>query len=315
MKPIHKFTYLVTGGAGFIGSHLVESLLPIAEAVHVIDNLSTGTFNNIEPFMKINHFKFFESDICDRTSLDQAMANVDFVFHQAAVPSVQRSIDDPLESHLSNALGTLHVLESAKKCNVKRLIYASSSSIYGNAGTLPLREDMKAMPMSPYALAKFSGERYSQLYYQLFGLETVCLRYFNVFGPRQRTDSIYSAVIPNIATRMKQGKQPIVFGDGTQSRDFTFVENVVQANLLACHAPNVAGEVFNVSGGRSYSLLELIETLNSLMGTNISSIHKDKRHGEVNHSLADISKACEYLDYKPRVSFEAGLKNYLSNLR
>lgn len=248
--------YLVTGGAGFIGSNIVEELVDRNESVRVLDNLSTGRRENIEPFM--DKIEFIEGDLRDLDAVRKAVEGVDYVLHQGALPSVPRSIDEPLTTNEVNVNGTLKVLIAARDAGVKRVVYASSSSIYGNSEVLPKREDMPPNPLSPYAISKLAGENYCRIFYQIYGLETVCLRYFNVFGPRQDPTSQYSAVIPKFINAMLNGERPIIYGDGKQSRDFTFVANVVQANLLACEANGVAGELFNVACGERYTLLDLI---------------------------------------------------------
>lgn len=300
-------TYLVTGGAGFIGSHLVEALVNAGETVRVIDNFATGRPENIAPFR--DRITFYELDITDRASLDEAFAGVDYVLHQAAIPSVPRSVDDPLGTHDANVNGTLHVLDAAKQAGVKRLVYAASSSAYGEIEAEYKREDMIPAPLSPYAAAKLAGEYYLQAYYRVYGLETVALRYFNVFGPRQDPTSQYAAVIPLFITTMIDSRQPTIFGDGEQSRDFTFIENVVHGNLLACKAPSAAaGQVINMACGGSISLLELVDDINAILGTSIKAEHTAPRTGDIKNSKADITKARELLDYEPQVSFEEGLR-------
>lgn len=298
--------YLVTGGAGFIGSNIVEELLRRGEQVRVLDNFSTGKRENIAPFL--NQIELIEGDLCDLDVVRRAVAGVDFVLHQAALPSVQRSIDDPLTTHAINATGTLHVLEAAREAGVKRVVYASSSSIYGDSPTLPKREDMLPMPKSPYATTKLTGEHYCRVFYQVYGLETVALRYFNVFGPRQDPTSHYAAVVPRFVTALLRGEPPTVYGDGLQSRDFTYVANVVQANLLAATVPGIAGENFNVACGERYSLLDLLAALGDILGTQVAPVYAPARPGDVRHSLADITAIQEKLGYRVEVDFYEGLR-------
>jgi UDP-glucose 4-epimerase len=299
--------YLVTGGAGFIGSNIVAELVKRGERVRVLDNFSTGRRKNIAPFVK--HIELVEGDLRDPSTVNQAVEGVDYVFHQGALPSVQRSIDAPLATHAANATGTLNVLIAAKKAGVRRVIYASSSSIYGDSPALPKREDMLTAPKSPYAVSKMAGEQYCRAFAEVFGLETVCLRYFNVFGPRQDPTSQYSAVIPLFITAMLRGESPTIYGDGEQSRDFTYVANVVQANLLAATAPHDAvGRVFNVACGERYTLLDLVATLNDILGTNLEPTHASPRPGDVRHSLADVTAAQAILSYEPEVDFQEGLR-------
>ena len=297
--------YLVTGGAGFIGSNIAEELVNRGERVRVLDNFSTGKAKNIQPF--INQIEFIEGDIRDLDVVRKAVEGVDYVLHQAALPSVPRSIDNPIKTNEVNVNGTLNVLVTSRDANVKRVVYASSSSIYGNSEVLPKREDMLPNPLSPYAISKLAGENYCRIFYQIYGLETVCLRYFNVFGPRQDPTSQYSAVIPKFISAMSKGVRPTIYGDGLQSRDFTFVANVTLANLRACQADEVAGEVFNVACGQRHTLLNLINQLNAILGTNVDPVFARPRKGDVKHSMADISKAEEKLGYSAEYDFTAGL--------
>ncbi|RMF50514.1 MAG: SDR family oxidoreductase [Chloroflexota bacterium] len=307
-------TYLVTGGAGFIGSHLVDALLARGETVRVVDNFATGSREYIESVR--DQIAFYEVDIADLDALREPMQGVDYVLHQAAIPSVPRSVADPRLTHDSCATGTLNVLIAARDAQVKRVIYAASSSAYGDIEGTYKREDMPPCPLSPYAVAKLVGEQYCQVFYNIYGLETVALRYFNVFGPRQDPNSPYSAVIPLFIKAMLAGAQPIVFGDGTQSRDFTYIENVVQGNLLACKADGrVAGKVINLACGESINLLDLIAAINTLLGTHIVPIFAEPRPGDVKHSCADIRLARELLGFTPSVSFEEGLRRTLAWLR
>ncbi len=300
-------TYLVTGGAGFIGSHIVEALVNAGEQVRVIDNFATGRPANLAPFR--DRITFYEVDITNRAALDEPFAGVDYVLHQAAIPSVPRSVDDPIGTHAANVNGTLHVLDAARHAGVKRVVYAASSSAYGEIEGEYKNEDMTPGPLSPYAVAKLAGEHYCRAFHEVYGLETVALRYFNVFGPRQDPTSQYAAVIPLFITAMIDGRQPLIYGDGLQSRDFTFVENVVHGNLLACKAPAAAaGRVVNLACGDSVSLLELIGDINAILGTDIQPVHADPRPGDIKHSKADITRARELLGYETRVSFREGLE-------
>jgi UDP-glucose 4-epimerase len=296
---------LVTGGAGFIGSHLVEASLARGHEVRVLDNFSTGRRENLAAFLK--NIELFEGDLCDQDLVREAMRGVDFVLHQAALPSVQRSLEDPVSTHRVNVEGTLCVLLAARDASVRRLVYASSSSVYGNAPELPKQERHPVAPASPYAAAKLAGEQYALSFYRSFGLETVALRYFNVFGPRQDPESPYAAVIPRFIDAALSGSRPRIFGDGRQSRDFTYVANVVNANLLACERPGVAGEVFNIAAGHRIDLLGVLEQLRHLTGTCAEPEHLPARTGEVRHSQADISRATERLGYRVEVSFQEGL--------
>ncbi len=306
--------YLVTGGAGFIGSHLVEALVAQGASVRVLDNLSTGCLANLDAVA--DHVEWIEGDIMDREALDFAMRGVTVVFHQAALASVPRSVADPLATHQVCANGTLHVLLAARDAGVRRVVYAGSSSAYGNPPgsgdtVSPKRETDLVQPLSPYAAAKLAGEHYCAAFAQVYGLETVRLRYFNVFGPRQRADSPYAAVIPRFIEAMTAARQPLIHGDGRQSRDFTFVTDVVSANLLAASAPGVSGRVYNVACGRRTSLLELVDLLGELLGQPIKPVHDQPRPGDVRHSLADINRARTDLGYEPRFDMHTGLRNCL----
>ncbi len=297
---------LVTGGAGFIGAHIVRRLVQDGDRVRVVDNLSTGNLQRVADV--ISAIEFVEADIAEPLVCDRVVAGVDFVIHQAAIPSVQRSILDPVTSNRANITATLNLLESCRKFSVRRLVYAASSSAYGDTEILPKREDMPPNPLSPYALQKLVGERYCQLYNDLYGLETICLRYFNVFGPGQDPDSEYSAVIPKFISRILARQPLTVFGDGEQSRDFTYVDNVVQVNLSALHAVGAAGKVFNVAYGERTSLNTLIQTLERILGVKAVVRYETARSGDVRHSLADLQLARSILGYAPKVGVEQGLK-------
>ena len=298
--------YLVTGGGGFIGSNIVEDLLERGERVRVLDNFSTGRRENLAPFL--DRIELIEGDLRSLSIVEEAVAGVDLILHQAALPSVPRSIRDPLASHETNTRGTLNLLTAARDAKVKRVVYASSSSIYGDTPVLPKTEMMPPNPRSPYAVSKLAGEYYCRVFHSVYGLETVILRYFNIFGPRQDPSSQYSAVVPLFIKTMMTGGVPTIFGDGTQSRDFTFVANAVQANILAARASDAAGKIFNIACGKRYSLNDLVDKLNRILGTDIHPIYKDARTGDVKHSQADISQAKRFLEYKPAIGFEDGLK-------
>lgn len=300
--------YLVTGGAGFIGSNIVTKLLIQGQEVRVLDNFATGKRENILPLMKNPKLSLIEGDQRSIHTVRAAVKGVDFILHQGALPSVPRSINDPITSNDVNILGTLNVLEAAKEFGVKRVVCASSSSIYGNNETLPKVEEMPVNPLSPYALTKYAQERYCQIFCQLYGLETVSLRYFNVFGPNQDPTSQYSAVIPKFIKLIMQDKEPVIYGDGSQSRDFTYVENNVWANILACTADKAAGEVINIACGERYTLLDLVQMINKILGKDIEPKFEPERPGDVKHSLAGIEKARELLGYEVKVDFKEGLQ-------
>jgi nucleoside-diphosphate-sugar epimerase len=296
--------YVVTGGAGFIGSHLTETLLARGEQVRVVDSLITGHKRNVQPGAE-----FVEGDLADLDFAQGAIAGADYVLHQAAIPSVPRSVADPVTSNKANIDATLNVLVAARDAKVKRLVYAASSSAYGNAAALPKREDMATAPLSPYALQKLVGEEYLKLFTSLYGLETVSIRYFNVFGPRQDPGSPYSGVISLFITALLAGKAPTIYGDGGQTRDFTYVANVVDGVLRACTAPGASGEVINVATGGRISLNELFATLQKIIGGSQTPAYLPERAGDVRDSQADIGKAQRILGYSPVVTFEEGLRH------
>jgi nucleoside-diphosphate-sugar epimerase len=300
-------TYLITGVAGFIGSTLARAVLARGGEVVGFDNFSTGKHENLSGVL--DRIQFHEADLLDLDALHQACRGVDYVFHQAAIPSVPRSVKDPLGNNQANVDGTLNVLVAARDAKVKRVIYAASSSAYGDTPTLPKREDMLPNPISPYATAKLASEYYMASFYRCYGLETVCLRYFNVFGPRQDPSSPYSGVLARFITQMLDGTAPTIFGDGKQSRDFTYVDNVVEANLLASAAESreVAGRVFNVATAQRVDLFQTFQILKKLTGYSGEVRYGPERAGDVKHSLADISLAEKHLGYKPKVDFEEGL--------
>ncbi|MEX0902948.1 MAG: SDR family oxidoreductase [Pseudohongiellaceae bacterium] len=307
--------FLITGGAGFIGSHLATYLVGKNNEVAILDNFSTGKRENIRGLP----VELIKGDIRNIECLDEAVAGVDTVFHQAALCSVVRSVNDPLSTHEVNATGTLKVLEACRRAGVRRVVFASSSSVYGDAESLPKLEQMPAAPLSPYAVSKLIGEHYCQLYWKAFGLETVALRYFNVFGPRQDPDSEYAAVIPKFMQALVNGEPLEVFGDGSQTRDFTYVENVVLANVAAAMSARAAGKVMNIACGSRWSLLDLLARLNKLFDTDVSPILREWRKGDVRHSQASIDLAQKLIGFWPQVGFEQGLNKtvgwYLSSRR
>ncbi len=300
--------YLVTGIAGFIGSTIARRILAQGDEVRGVDNLATGNQKNIAEIA--DRIDFRQADILDLDAMHSACEGVDYVFHEAAIPSVPKSVLDPLGSNRANIDGTVNVLVAARDAKVKRVVYAASSSAYGDTPTLPKKEEMPPNPISPYAVAKLASEYYMISFYRCYGLETVSLRYFNIFGPRQDPTSPYSGVLAKFITTMLRGEQPIIFGDGEQSRDFTYVDNAVDANLMACKAPaaNVAGRVFNVATGRRVTLTETFETLKKIMAFSGDVKYGEERTGDIKHSLADISPAEKAFGYKPKVDFEEGLR-------
>jgi nucleoside-diphosphate-sugar epimerase len=300
--------YLITGIAGFIGSSLARAVLAQGDEVRGIDNLSTGKRENLTEIL--DHIDFREADLLDINAVHDVCQGVDFIFHEAAIPSVPKSVIDPLGSNRANVDATVNVLVAARDAKVKRVVYAASSSAYGDTPTLPKHEDMKPNPISPYAVAKLASEHYMASFYRCYGLETVCLRYFNIFGPRQDPTSPYSGVLAKFITQMLKGEQPTINGDGKQSRDFTFIDNVMEANLLACKRPaeEVAGRVFNVATGQRIDLNETFNALKKITGYTGEVQHRQERAGDVKHSLADLSRAEKHLGYKPKVNFEEGLR-------
>jgi len=301
-----KSKYLVTGGAGFIGSHLVENLVKQGHDVRVLDNFLTGKRENIVEFL--DKIDLIEGDIRDLNTCMQAVEGVDFVLHQAALPSVPRSIEDPVLTNEINIKGTLNLLLASKQNNVQRFVFASSSSVYGDDEILPKREGAEGVPLSPYAVTKLVGEKYCQVFSRVFGLSTISLRYFNIFGPRQDPYSQYAAVIPLFITRIIQGERPAIFGDGEQSRDFTYVANIVEANRLAIEAPEISGEVINAACGNKTTVNQLFEHIRQNLQKDIDPIHQDPRPGDIRHSFADITRAQEVLKYEPKISLREGLQ-------
>jgi UDP-glucose 4-epimerase len=297
--------YLVTGGAGFIGSHLAEELTRRGHTVRVADSFITGKRINLD---HVKGVELLEGDLADPAFAQRAVQSIEYVLHQAAIPSVPRSVRDPITSNRANVDATVSVLVAARDAGVKRLVFAGSSSAYGNTPTLPKREDMPSNPLSPYALQKVVGEQYLQMFTRLYGLETVSTRYFNVFGPRQDPTSPYSGVISVFATALLENRSPTFYGDGEQTRDFTYVANVVDGVLRACDAPDASGEVINVATGGRISLNQLFTTMRALVGASVEPTYAEVRSGDVKDSQADITKAQRLLGYQPRVSFEEGLE-------
>jgi len=298
--------YLVTGGAGFIGSNTVDELVRRGHSVVVLDDVSAGKEENLaEVRSKIT---FIKGSINDLEMVQKAMLQADYVIHLAARTSVPRSVKDPIETNRTNVDGTLNVLVAARDNKVKRVVFAASSSAYGDAATLPKSENMQPFPISPYGVSKYVGELYAQVFGHCYGLETVCLRYFNIFGPRQDPDSPYSGVLSRFAAAFLEGTQPVVFGDGNQTRDFTYVENAVAANILACEAPGASGKTMNVGTGFSVSLNQVLQMLQKIAGKTVQAIHESPREGDIRDSLADIQLARQYLGYEPLVHFAEGLQ-------
>lgn len=298
--------YLVTGGAGFIGSHLSEALVSRGDEVTVLDNLSTGRLSNLDGCR--GGCTFVEGSITDLETVRRCVQGVDVVFHQAALASVPRSVSDPVASNEANVTGSLNILWAAKEASVRRVVYAASSSVYGDTEVLPKHEGMAANPQSPYAVTKHVGELYCSVFDQLYGLSTVGLRYFNVFGPRQDPKSQYAAVVPLFITMLLRGEAPLIHGDGEQSRDFTYIRNVVDANLAAAVAPDPAGRALNVACGDRISINELYTRLRELIGCDVEPVHGEARPGDVKHSQADIALAQKIMGYEPRVDLETGLR-------
>lgn len=306
-------TYLVTGGAGFIGSNIAEALVARGDRVRVLDNLSTGSRENLAALA--DRIEFIQGDIVDPQVVRRAVEGVEVVFHQAALASVPLSVEKPLESHAACCTGTVNLLDAARRAGVRRLVYAASSAAYGDRPASSKREEDLPAPISPYGAAKLAAEFYCQAFSATYGFETVALRYFNVYGPRQDPQSPYSAVIPLFITAMLSGRRPVVYGDGGQSRDFCYVANVVHANLLAADAAGASGRVFNIANGRTTDLLTLLRVLNELLGLQIKPEHKPPRTGDIRESMADIGQARRVLGYEPQVTFEDGLRRSIDYYR
>ena len=306
-------SYLVTGGAGFIGSQLVEGLLRRGARVRVLDNMTTGRAANLAPFLADIDLR--HADIRDADAVKAAAEGVDVVLHQAALASVQRSVENPMATHEVNVTGTLNVLEAARAGGARRVVFASSSSVYGDTPTLTKVETMMPSPLSPYAVSKLAAERYCLVWAGVYGLPAVALRYFNVFGPRQDPASDYAAVIPRFATAILSGRRPTIYGDGEQSRDFTYIANVVAANLAAANAPAEVSGAYNVAAGERISLLELVARINELAGTNLAAIHEPARSGDVRHSQASIEAIGNALGWQPTISFDEGLRATVEHFR
>jgi len=307
-----KKTVLVTGGAGFIGSHIVKRLVNSRYKVRVVDNLATGKLKNLKPVLA--KIEFLKADLSDLKTAKKAIKDIDFICHQAAIPSVARSVENPYLTHKANVDATLNLLLAAKENKrIKKFVYASSSSIYGDSPKLPKKEDFPPNPISPYALAKYTSEKYCQLFNKLYGLPTISLRYFNVFGPNQDPKSEYSAAIPKFILAIMKNQRPIVYGNGEQTRDFTDVENIVNANLLALKSR--ATGIFNIACGKRISLNEIIALLNKILNKNIKPIYQSARKGDIKHSLADISKARKILKYQPKIGLEEGLKKTIEFIK
>ncbi|MDZ4742810.1 MAG: NAD-dependent epimerase/dehydratase family protein [Verrucomicrobiota bacterium] len=306
--------YLVTGGAGFIGSHIVEHLIARDYRVTVLDNLVTGHKSNLAPVW--DRIRFVEGSINQEKALDEALAGIDGIFHQAAIPSVPRSVKDPIETQNAGEVGTLLLLKKAVEYGVKRVVYAGSSSVYGDTPTLPKHEDMCPSPRSPYAVSKLAGESYMTTFARCYPIDTVTLRYFNIFGPRQDPDSPYSGVMAKFSTVMRAGQAPLIFGDGSQTRDFTFVDNAVEANLLSMFSDKpLEGEVMNIASGQRVSLLDVINEFNHVLGTSFTPRFEPARAGDVKDSLADLTKAARLIGYTPKVSWQEGVLRLLDSER
>ncbi len=298
--------YLVTGGAGFIGSHLVERLVKDGHAVRVLDNFATGKRDNLAPFL--SKIDLLEGDLRNPDDCRRACRDIEIVYHEGAVPSVPKSVEDPVTSHEANVDGTFNILMAARDAKCRRLIYAASSSAYGDLPELPKRESVCPQPLSPYAVNKLAGEYYLLAFYRCFGLQTLSLRYFNVFGPRQDPKSQYAAAIPAFVSAILAGKSPTIYGDGEQTRDFTYIDNVVHANLLAAQAAKTEGQVINIACGQRVTVNQIIAQINQLLGKNVPSRHVDERPGDIKHSLADITLAKQIIGYEPLITFEEGLR-------
>ncbi len=304
--------YLVTGGAGFIGSNITKKLVEKGESVRVLDNFSTGNIDNLDAV--INDIEIIDGDIRDFWVVKKAVEGIDYILHQAALPSVPRSVENPLTSNVVNVDGTLHLLEAAKNGGVKKMVMASSSSVYGDAEELPKHEGMRPSPLSPYAVTKLTNEYYLKVYCELYNFPTVALRYFNIFGPQQDPNSAYAAVFPKFIEAFLRGKQPTVFGDGEQSRDFTYIDNCVQANLLATTNNDICGDYFNVGCNGQFTLNETLDILREIIGCDIKAVYEDERAGDIKHSYASIDKLAKF-GYEPEVEFKEGVRRTVEYYR
>lgn len=304
--------YLVTGGAGFIGSNIAAQLVKSGESVRILDDFSTGRRENLKPMQ--GKVEIIQGDIRDLPTAERAVSGIDYVFHQAALPSVPRSVKDPLTSNAVNVDGTLNLLEASRKAGVKKFVMASSSSVYGESEELPKHEGMRPSPLSPYAVTKLTNEYYLKIYWELYRFPTVALRYFNIFGPNQDPKSEYAAVVPRFITDLLAGRQPLVFGDGEQSRDFTYIDNCVQANLLAASSDSMVGDYYNVACGDQYTLNQMLDILREIIGTDIQAKYDPPREGDIMHSYASINKIRQF-GYKPSVDFTEGLKRTVDFFR
>jgi len=302
--------YLVTGGAGFIGSNITEFLVRQGQKVRILDNFSTGSRSNIAQF--VQSVEVIEGDLRDLDTVKRAVKGVEFVLHQGAMPSVPVSVKDPLLTNECNVTGTLNLLVAARDSDVSRLVFAGSCAVYGDDPRLPKLENMTPQPTTPYALQKLTGEYYCRQFYKLYGFETISLRYFNVFGMAQDPQSLYSAVIPKFLDKICHDKNPTIYGDGNQTRDFIFIKDVITANLAACHSPKGAGKVFNIASGQRLSINEIVSHMSEILGKKIIPDFEEKREGDINHSVADITKAKDILNFKSKYSFSEGLKKYIA---
>ncbi len=304
--------YLITGGAGFIGSNIALTLVEQGDNVRVLDNLASGFRQNLKSVE--DKIEFIEGDITNFDTVTKAVKGMDYVLHQAALPSVPRSVKDPISSNEVNITGTLNLLQASKESGVKKFVMASSSSIYGESEELPKHEQMETLPLSPYAVTKLAGENYCKVFWELYRFPTVALRYFNIFGPSQDPGSEYSAVVPKFITSLLKGESPVIYGDGEQSRDFTYIDNCVQANILAATKENIVGHNFNVACGSQFTLNQLVDELKKIMNVNVNTIYKDERVGDIRHSYASIDKF-KQAGYNPHVSFEEGLRKTIDFFR
>ncbi|CAN5533445.1 SDR family oxidoreductase [soil metagenome] len=305
--------FLVTGGAGFIGSNIVDKLLELGHSVRILDNFSTGRRENLKSSYK--DIDLIEGDLRSFHNVERAVRDIEVILHLGALPSVPRSIYDPITTNEVNVVGTLNVLEAARNANVNRIVFSSSSSVYGNNPQLPKVETMITNPLSPYAVSKLTGENYCRVFSSIYGMEVICLRYFNVFGPRQNPDSQYSAVIPKFIQSIMNDESPVIYGDGTQSRDFTYIENVINANLLASQCTYETGLTMNCACHERITLNDLVDKINADLGKKVKALYEDPRKGDIKHSFADIDLAKSKIGYEPKVNFEEGLKKTINSFK